>query len=230
MRPLIDKTSLTIGDQQVTVYPAAASDRPVVYLNTFAEEGDRVYQELSRTHGPDFTLVVISGLDWNHDMAPWRIPPITKNDVPCTGGADAYLQFFTGTILPKAEALIPGTVPWRGLAGYSLAGLFAVYAMYQTAYFSRIASISGSLWFPAFKQYVFTHDMMKKPDYLYFSLGDKESRTSNPYLKPVEECTEAIRTFYAAQGLHTAFRLNPGGHHKNTVGRTAAGIAWILSK
>lgn len=35
-----------------------------------------------------------------------------------------------------------------GIAGYSLAGLFALYALYKTDVFTRVASMSGSLWFP----------------------------------------------------------------------------------
>ena len=81
-------------------------------------------------------------------MAPWDIPPISKNDTPCTGGADSYLDLLLSKIIPEAERQLRGTPVWRGIAGYSLAGLFAVYAMYQTGAFSRIASMSGSLWFP----------------------------------------------------------------------------------
>jgi hypothetical protein len=146
-----------------------------------------------------------------------------------TGGADAYLQHLVGEMIPKAEKEIPGHVLWRGIAGYSLAGLFALYSLYQTTLFSRAASISGSLWFPAFREYVFSHKMEKNPEYLYFSLGDQEARTGNPYIKAVQKHTEEITAFYRNQGMNTIFQSNPGGHRKHTVKRTAAGIAWILN-
>lgn len=218
-----------ISGKTVAVYPSSAPDSAILFLNTFAEEGDKVYQELHRCGCPDFMLAAISGLAWNHDMAPWDIPPISKDDTPCTGGADECLKLLTEEIIPKAEELAPGRILWRGLAGYSLAGLFAVYSLYQTEIFSRIASMSGSLWFPGFTEYVFSHEMKKRPERLYFSLGDMECRTKNPYLKTVGENTEKIRNFYAESGIHTVFQLNPGNHYKNAVQRTAAGISWLLS-
>ncbi len=81
-------------------------------------------------------------------MAPWEITPTSKNDTPCTGGAGNYLRLLAEEIISQAEKTVPGIPPWRGLTGYSLAGLFAVYAIYQMDLFSRIASMSGPLWFP----------------------------------------------------------------------------------
>lgn len=214
----------------ITVYPAEAGNCPAVYLNTFAKDGDDIYRLLSQSQGPAFTLVTIGGLNWDHDMAPWDIPPVSRFDTPCTGGADDYLKCLTEEIVPQAEALIPGGVAWRGLAGYSLAGLFAVYALYQAETFSRIASMSGSLWFPGFIEYVSAHEMIAHPTHAYFSLGDKEGRTKNPYMKTVQEDTEQIKNLYQRRGVDTLFELNRGGHFKQTAARTAAGITWLLSR
>ena len=219
-----------IDHRVVTVYPSAAANRPIIYLNSVAEESGQVYQKLRGGGCPDFTLVSISGLNWNHDMVPWDIPPVSKGAAPCTGGADEYLQLLTEEITPKAETLIHGPASWRGLAGYSLAGLFALYAPYRTDLFSRIASISGSLWFPGFKEYVLSHEMKRQPERLYLSLGDKECKTRNPYMKTVQEQTEAIHAFYTGQGIDTKLQLNPGNHFKDAVQRTAAGIGWILER
>ena len=197
---------------------------------TVSKEGVQVYQTLQGMNCPDFTLVAIGNLDWNHDMAPWDIPPISKGDTPCTGGADEYLRLLIYEIIPETEKLIQGEPMWRGLAGYSLAGLFAVYSLYRAGCFSRIASMSGSLWFPDFKEYVLSHEMKRIPEHLYLSLGDKECRTRNPYLKNVQINTEEIHAFFAQKGIDTVFQLNPGNHFKNAVQRTAAGIAWMLSK
>lgn len=216
--------------KKVSVYPASAAHSALIILNTFAEEGGKVYEELQHCGCPDFTLVAISGLAWDHDMAPWDIPPISPNDTPCTGGANEYLKLLTGEILPKAEEMVQGDISWKGIAGYSLAGLFSIYSLYQTELFSRAASMSGSLWFPGFTDYVFSHNMKKRPDHLYFSLGNKECRTRNPYLKTVQENTEKIENFYAQTGIDTVFQLNPGNHYKNAVQRTAAGILWLLSR
>ena len=212
------------------VFPAKSPDRPVIYLNTFGGEGKKVWKELQKRGAPDFTLVAIKDLEWDHDMAPWDIPPIMKGDTPCTGGADDFLKYLLEEVMPEAEKQVPGTPLWRGLAGYSLAGLFAMYAMYKTDTFDRIASMSGSLWFPDFKQYVFAHEPVRKPDHLYLSLGDKEAKTRNRFLCVVQENTEAIADYMTQQGIHNTFVLNPGNHYLHAVERSAAGLQWLLEQ
>lgn len=221
-------TSFTIDYKKVDVFPSRQSDRPIIYLNTYGHEGKQVFEHLQASDCLDFTLVAISNLEWNHDMVPWTIPPISEKGTPCTGGADEYLKLLLDEIIPNAEKTVPGTPAWRGIAGYSLAGLFAVYSICQTDIFSRAASISGSLWFPGFKEYIFSHVPQKKPDCISFSLGDRECRTRNKFLKCVQQNTEDIKSFYEKQGFDLTFQLNPGNHFKDGVLRTAAGIRWIL--
>ena len=55
-----------------------------------------------------------------------------QNAEPCTGGADDYLQLLTKEIIPTAEKEVGGVPRWRGIAGHSLAGLFALYSIYRT--------------------------------------------------------------------------------------------------
>lgn len=215
--------SFFIEKKKVTVFPGAVSDRPIIYLNTFGEEGETVLQKIGKPDSLDFSLAAVSHLEWNHDMVPWQAEDFT-------GGADDYLKLFTEKIMPEAEKKIKGTPPWRGIAGYSLAGLFALYALYQTSLFSRAASISGSLWFPGFKEYIATHEMKRKPDGIYFSLGEKEHKTRNPLMKGVRQNTEEIERFCRKQGIPTAFQLNPGNHFQDAAERTASGILWMLRR
>lgn len=84
-----------------------------------------------------------------------------QNGASYTSGADGYLRLLINQIIPKAESLLQGTPAWRGIAGYSLAGLFALYSIYQTDAFSRVASVSGSLWFPGIKEYVVSRTPVK---------------------------------------------------------------------
>jgi len=130
----------------------------------------------------------------------------------------------------RAEKELPGPPAWRGIAGYSLAGLFALYAIYRTDVFSRVGCMSGSLWFPGFKEYVFSHEPKRRPDCIYFSLGDKEVKTRNPVLKTVQENTEEIQAFYQNKGIDTVFHLNPGNHFVQGIERTIACIQRLLSK
>lgn len=220
----------TIYGKAVDVFLATEPGTPIIYLNTFSSEGQEVFEAVQATGCPSFTLVTIGDLDWNHDMVPWDSPPAFKNAEPCTGGADDYLRLLAEEIIPTAEKEIAGVPCWRGIAGYSLAGLFALYAIYQTDLFSRVGSMSGSLWFPGMKEYIFSHETKCRPDCMYFSLGDKESKTRNPVLRNVRQNTEEIHAFYRGKGIDTAFQLNPGNHYNQAVERTAAGLCWLLSR
>lgn len=222
-------TFITNG-KTVTIFSCAESESPIIYLNTFSGERQEVFEAVQATGCQPFTLVAISDLDWNHDMVPWDSPPAFKNSEPCTGGADDYLRFLTRDIIPTVEKEINGVPRWRGIAGYSLAGLFALYAIYQTDLFSRVGSMSGSLWFPGMKDYIFSHAPKCWPDCVYFSLGDKESKTRNPVLQYVRKNTEEIQAFYQGKGIDTTFQLNPGNHYNHAVERTAAGLCWLLSR
>ena len=222
--------ALEIGSKNISIFLSTKPRTPIIYLNTFSDEGQKVYEAAQATGCPPFTLVAISDLDWNHDMVPWDSPPAFKNAEPCTGGADDYLRLLTREIIPTAEKELPGVPSWRGIAGYSLAGLFALYAIYRTDLFSRIGSMSGSLWFPGMKDYIFSHESKRWPDCVYFSLGDKESKTRNPILRSVRQSTEEIQAFYQDKGIDTVFQLNPGNHYDHAAERTAAGIAWMLSR
>lgn len=220
----------TIGGKSVSVFPSAEPDAPVIYLNTYSDERQQVFQVAQAVGCPPFTLVAISDLDWNHDMAPWDSPAAFKGGEPFTAGADDYLRLLLGDILPRAEKDLMGAPAWRGIIGYSLAGLFALYAICQTEIFSRVGSISSSLWFPGLKQYIFTHKPKRPPDRIYLSLGDKESKTRNPILRSVRQDTEEICDFYRSLGVDAVFRLNPGNHYDRAAERTVAGIAWLLNR
>lgn len=228
-KELNHKSISHVSGREIAIYSCGSPGSPIFYLNTFEEEGDRVYQTLRNMKCPDFTLVAISGLDWHHDMTPWEMPAVSEGATPCTGGADEYLRFLTEEMLPRVEEEVQKPIVWRGLAGYSLAGLFAVYAACRTSCFSRIASISGSLWFPGFGEYVSARGLDDHLTHAYLSLGDRECRTRNPYMKTVRERTREMASLCSRSGIDTVFQLNPGNHFRNMTRRTAAGIAWCLS-
>ena len=222
--------TLSTKGKTISIFPSLEATAPSVYLNTFSDEGQKVYEAAQAAGCPPFTLVSISNLDWNRDMAPWDSPPAFKHAEPCTGGADDYLRLLTEEIIPTAEREISRVPRWRGIAGYSLGGLFALYAIYRTDLFSRVGSMSGSLWFPGVKEYIFSHEPKRWPDCMYFSLGDKESKIRNPVLRSVRQNTEEIQAFYQSKGSDTVFELNSGNHYDHAAERTSAGLCWLLSR
>ena len=216
------------GGKEISLYLSDKRDCPLIVLNTFEGGGAPVLEEARKLGGSDFSLLSVGGLDWNRDMSPWECAPVMAQDEGYAGGADSYLSLLLEEILPEGLKRLPESPSWTGIAGYSLAGLFALYALYRTDTFARAASMSGSLWFPGFGDFVRSHDMKRAPEKLYLSLGDKEAKTRNPYLKTVQENTEAAVQLYRDRGLDVTWELNPGNHFRDAEKRSAKGILGIL--
>lgn len=208
----------------VEVFPSKCGNSPVIYLNSFGDEGRAVHEEVGRD---DYCLVVVSGLEWNTDMCPWPCPPLRRKDPGCIGGADEYIRRMEKEIIPSVEKDL-GKATWRAIAGYSLGGLFALYTLYRTDLFSRAASVSGSLWYPDFLDFASSHEFWAPVSSVYLSVGEMEARGKNPVFRSVVENTEKLYKHYRSIGLDTFFQLNPGGHNTDAVKRTADAISWLL--
>ncbi|MBP3854823.1 MAG: alpha/beta hydrolase [Ruminiclostridium sp.] len=220
---------MTTANREVNIYPATKVGSPLVVFNAFENEGTAVHAELEKLKTADFTLATININDWNADLSPWEIPPVYKNDEPFTGGADAYLETLNEEIIPAIIAEVGSEPAYVALAGYSLAGLFAVYAMYKTDRFARIASASGSMWFPGFVEFAKSHEPAALPQKLYLSLGDREARTRNQIMATVEQNTGALYDHYKSLGVEAVFEMNPGNHFQDAAQRMAKGIAWLVT-
>ena len=75
-----------------------------------------------------------------------------------------------------------------------------------------------------------SHEPKRAPDHLYLSLGDKEGKTRNKYLKAVQANTEELAALYRSRQIDTTFQVNPGNHFAEGVKRSALGIQWLLSR
>ena len=224
----LNKEKFNIIDKEVTLYKSSDTNAPLIVFNTFEGDGEDVYKELQNMGCTSINLLVVGNIDWNHDMSPWYMSSIYSKEKSFSGGADEYLKLLIDEILPKAKELIEGEPKFIGISGYSLAGLFAVYAMYKTDVFDRVVSMSGSLWFSDFIEYCKRNDYKRLPDKIYFSLGDKEANTRNPVLKTVQDKTIELSEYFKNLGSEVIFELNLGNHFTDTILRSAKGIKAIL--
>ena len=93
-------------------------------------------------------LAAVEPRDRDADYTPWPAPPLKAGESPFAGRAEEYLAFLTGRLLPELEDRYPfADARRRGLMGYSLGGLFALYALYRTDAFCWLGCLSGSLWY-----------------------------------------------------------------------------------
>lgn len=216
-------TKLSLCGMQITVY---GKGRRAVWLNTFADEGTAAFAQIT---AEDCALIALAVPDWDRMLSPWPAPALMPQEADFAGGAAEYLHMLTGEIMPQVCEQCGIAAEKHILAGYSLAGLFALWALCQTDAFCAAGSMSGSLWYPGFPEYTQTHAMKRRPEMIYLSVGDRECRTSHPLLSQVQANTEAYADMCRAQGIETVFELNKGGHTKNAAGRTARGIGALLA-
>lgn len=62
--------TFSVQSKTISLFPSLKTNTPIIYLNTFSAEGQKLYEAAQAIGCPPFTLVAISNLDWNHDMAP----------------------------------------------------------------------------------------------------------------------------------------------------------------
>ena len=115
-----------------------------------------------------FCLVALKINNWNNDLSPWSAPAVFGKE-NFGGNADAALKEVLSLCTDRSKAYYIG--------GYSLAGLFALWAAYQTDIFEGVAAASPSIWFPGFVDYMEKSDL--KASKVYLSLGDKEEKVRN---------------------------------------------------
>lgn len=186
---------------------------------------DRQYDAM-RCCALPFALAAFEVKDWNRELSPWEAPPVFGK-VPFGGGAAETLAFLTGRLLPELRSLLPGNGIALCIGGYSLAGLFALWAATKTELFSGAAAASPSVWFPGWLDYVPEHPIHAET--VYLSLGDREDRAKNPVMARVADC---IRAQYALlQADHrVTLEWNPGNHFQDSELRTARAFCWVAAQ
>lgn len=175
------------------------------------------------TGGQNFCLKAVRVNSWNTDLSPWPAPAVF-GDEDFGEGASRTLEILLREIIP--EILSENEKIYLG--GYSLAGLFALWAGYQTDFFEGIAAASPSIWFPGFTDYMRANTF--RAGAVYLSLGDRKERTKNPFMSQVGN---AIRDGYAVlrnAGINCTLEWNKGNHFKNPDLRTAKAFAWLMTQ
>lgn len=166
-----------------------------------------------------FAAAVFPCADWNRDLSPWPAQKVFRKGEDFAGGASEYLDRLLG-FSKSWEDSLSCPIRRRYLAGYSLAGLFCLWALTNTDRFDGAASASGSLWYPGWTDYAKSHPPLKADARISLSLGDQEAHTRNPLMAAVADCTLACEHLYRTQGAYVTFRWNPGNHFQDTEART----------
>lgn len=203
---------------------------PTIYVNGEIPVDKMLTKLVSNGVPTDFILLSIRPKNWNDDFTPWEAPAFRKGEEAPQGMADAYLSRLTEEIKPYMDSHYR-TRPepeQTALFGYSLGGLTAIYAVYKTDVFGAVASLSGSLWYDGFCEFMDREKPLQKDIKVYLSLGKKESRSKNPRMGRVAECTEKVIEILRGQNNKVFFEWNEGGHFHDIEARFMKAIVWWL--
>ena len=176
-----------------------------------------------------FTLVAIEVKDWFSELTPWAAPAVFGT-VPFGDGASDTLSFVKDVLLSELQRrqFYEAATMKCFLGGYSLAGLFALWAGCQTTLFQGLAAVSPYVWYPDWMDYAESHQPLASS--VYLSLGDKEEKTKNPLMARVGECIRRQHELLVAQGIDTILEWNKGNHFQHAEERTAKGFAWLVNQ
>ena len=165
----------------------------------------------------DFLLAAFQVHDWNKDLSPWKAPAVFGREDFGEGAGDT-LSKILNYCTDKTKKYYIG--------GYSLAGLFALWAVTRTDVFQGAACASPSLWFPGFEEYVQDHEILTEN--VYLSLGDREEKARNPVMATVGDRVRAMHALLSDRKVHCTLEWNEGNHFKDSELRSAKAFSWVL--
>lgn len=218
---------MQIANKELEIFAAKSENAPLVIVNCFEDEGETIYRQVQSQTDKDFSFAAIHGIDCYTELTPWKCSALRKKEPDFGDGAKAYLSDLTEKILPEIQRRIPAP-SFSILAGYSLCGLFAVYAAFTSNAFKRIVCASGSLWYPGFLEFCKAYEPSEKIDRISFSLGDKEALSQNPVYATVKTNTLEIQSIFQESGVTATFTEFPGNHFFEADKRLAKGITSVL--
>ena len=174
-----------------------------------------------------FVLATFEVGDWTLDLLPWPEPNISREE-EAGRRAPETLRFLLESMLPALENKY-GPLPVI-IGGYSLGGLFALWASTLTDRFHAVAAASPSLWIRDWLSYSEKHPT--RANYVYLSLGDREEHVRN---QAIARVGDGVRGEYLLlqQRLgadHSALVWEAGNHFTDNDGRLARAFAWCLEK
>ena len=239
--PVARKT--TISGLSVHTQMFSVAGAPVVYLLGDMADNSPVQVPVG------VSLVNVHVDLWEENFSPWCAPRVFAKGLNFGDGAQKTLDTLINHVIPWTESELTDPPAYRVLVGYSLAGLFSLWAGVSqqvargcqhdataphvdapAATFQRVGAVSGSFWFPSLLDYVdqqlsggvvcLTH--------AYLSLGDREARTPNPQIMHVRENAELLASKLQNAGITSTFELNRGNHFQNVEGRMQKALDWLV--
>ncbi len=224
------KTTENIGGRDCLLYQDN-SQPSVLLIQTLGEQErssiDGEVEMIRNKIDVPFVMAAFAIGDWEVELTPWHDPAVSRRKEVGEHAVDT-LQYVTGALIPDLQDRY-GRLPII-LGGYSLGGLFSLWAASQSDCFSAIAAMSPSVWIADWQDYASQHPVQTQ--YVYLSLGDREELTKN---KAIAQVGPNIRFEYELLqrqlgAANCTLEWNAGNHFVDGAQRTAKGFAWCIRR
>ena len=203
------------------------ADLPTIYWGETKNSSETIEKVLALCGDVNCNYIIYEVEDWNSDFSPWEFKLNKK--MSFSGGGRKTLDWLMNDCVScyEKEYSLMGK---RILCGYSLAGLFSLWAFYESQAFRGVISCSGSLWFGDWVSYAESHTAPQNSS-VYLSLGNREEKARDRIMATVGDCT--LRQYELVCGDKNVSRhileWNDGGHFNEPEMRIAKGIRWCVN-
>ena len=219
---------LKFGDRPCRIYGTDCAEYLLLQMTDEHElqNMDSEVEAIAQGAAHPFLFAAVPVKNWNDELSPWEAPAVWGKQ-GFSGNATDTLRFLTEQVMPtlKQQFELSENVKII-LGGYSLAGLFALWASTQTDLFYGAAAASPSVWFPGWMEFEQQHPIQAQR--VYLSLGDKEEHTKNTVMATVGDNIRTLYSRLAERGADCTLEWNSGGHFKDTDLRTAKAFRWVM--
>ena len=191
---------------------------------------DNEVKHIEENTDRNFSFVAFKIEDWNSELTPWEMP-LLRGKGNFGDGAAGTLEFIKNDLIPSLSEYISTEnkeIKYI-LGGYSLAGLFSLWSVYQTDIFEGIAAVSPSVWYKGWIEYVGAGKPLSEK--IYLSLGDTEEKTKHQILSKIgDNIRKQYEILEKSENVKTVLEWNEGNHFQNPDIRTAKGFLWVMNK
>ena len=212
------------------VYLSNVKDATTIYFLD-GEQFEEPFNQSITEHRPALNFVLIASNNRTYDYTPWPLLASETLLMDFGGKAEEYLSFIKTCVVPfcESEYGFASSAEKRVIGGYSLGGLFSLYAAVNTDFFGTVLSCSSSLWYPGFLDYLKEHPFKAVHPKLYMSVGEQEGTTATNLTADQTLNTLALKDWVEPkfQAGDFQFTLEEGNHGTNISRRAWRAVEWV---
>lgn len=205
---------------------------PLVYAIDLPEH-PFAWDEVAR--GLFANVAVVPVRCWDDALTPWPAEGLRAGQ-RFGGHADKTLGQLHEAA-PRMERCLGLSPSARAICGYSLGGLFSLYAFARDAHLAACGCVSGSVWYPGWVAWLRDGGAgcacgcgaaggAALERFAYLSVGGKEKRGPGAF-REVESNMEACAGILRERGCEALFEVGPGNHMQHHEKRLARALAAI---